>query len=120
MDKIFLRELEFESNHGVYDSEKEISQTFIISTEIYYDATNAKISDKISEAISYSEAYTVISQAVHHGPFNLLEKLSYHIAMQLKNKFKQITSIHIEVQKRPNSWNNRKYGSVGFATTITF
>lgn len=120
MDKIFLRDLEFDCCHGVNVEEKTKKQKFIVSIEIFYDAALAKTSDDIAYAINYSDIYKTIYNEMESTCFNLIEKLAHHLTQTIHNKFSEITRIDVEIKKHPNTWSTRKYGSVGFATTVTF
>ena len=104
----------------MYIEEKTGKQKFFVSLEIFYDASRAKTSDDIIYAINYSDIYATISHEITSNCFNLLEKVADHLIKSIHTKFPSITKIDIEIKKQPNTWTNRKYGSIGFATTVVF
>lgn len=116
---IFLNDLEFFGTHGVYSSEREHEQKFLVSVELLGNFLPAAQKDDIQCTADYSKIYNEIKKILEEQHVNLIESLAYRIAKQLLEKFDQISSIKIIIKKFPSSWEGRTYGNIGFQATIT-
>lgn len=80
-DIVAITGLEFMACHGVYESEKQGAQPFIIDIEVEVDTRNAGTSDSLSATISYADLATDAKAVVVEGEqVELIETLAEKIA----------------------------------------
>jgi dihydroneopterin aldolase len=118
-NSVYLEDLEFFSKHGLYESERDCVQKFLISVRIFGDFTAAMKSDSIAETIDYSAAYATVKRTVEENRFHLVERLASEISANIFREFTMVTGAEITIKKYPLSWTNKNYGSVGFAAKFT-
>ncbi|MDR1595804.1 MAG: dihydroneopterin aldolase [Puniceicoccales bacterium] len=117
-DKIFINDIEIFAKHGLLPMEKLNRQKFLVSVRAKFDASMAKVSDNISHTVDYSELLDAVVHAVENSSFNLIERLSNHIAHEVFEKFRLITCLEVIVKKFPDSMVNRKFSTIGFSSTF--
>ena len=112
--KIFtynINGLKLFGNHGLYESEKQKGQWFVINVK-YSIKYNNKINDSITSVIDYNLLCNDINNVFLSKRFNLLESLLIEIRSYLKIKYPKYT-FNIEVQKsNPNTDQDIKSISV--------
>ena len=103
--KIFtykINELKLFGNHGLYKSEKEKGQWFLISVKYSIKYDN-KINDSIKSVIDYNSLCNDINNVFISKRFNLLESLLIEIRSYLKIKYPKY-NFYIKIQKsNPNT-----------------
>jgi FolB domain-containing protein len=114
-DEIFIDDLEVLACHGIHADERVVRQRFLLSIRVSFDGTLAKISDNIAHTVNYSSLIDAITYAVKNSSFNLIERLSTHVAAIIFANFQQITSLRLSIKKFPNSMAGKSFGGVGFA-----
>ena len=87
MDIIFIEEMRAETWIGIYPREKAMSQTVEISLHIGVSTTSAGASDDIRDTVDYAVVVERLRQDLAAAHFNLLEKLTEHIATYLLENF---------------------------------
>jgi dihydroneopterin aldolase/2-amino-4-hydroxy-6-hydroxymethyldihydropteridine diphosphokinase len=118
-DKIFIDDLEVFARHGVYAEEKFTPQRFLLSICAEFDGAVAKISDEISHTIDYSKLMDTVMDAAKNSSFNLIERLSKHIADAVLAKFQAIVRLSVTVKKFPDSMASEKFSVIGFSSTFS-
>ena len=87
MDIIFSEELRAESWIGIYPREKAMAQTVEISLQIGVSTASAGASDDIRDTVDYAVVVERLRADLKASHFNLLEKLTEHIATWLLENF---------------------------------
>lgn len=87
MDIIFIEELRAETWIGIYPREKAMQQTVEISLRIGVSTASAGASDDIRDTVDYSVVVERLRRDLAGSHFNLLEKLTEHIATWLLENF---------------------------------
>ena len=87
MDIIFIEEMRAETWIGIYPREKAMPQTVEISLHIGVSTTSAGASDDIRDTVDYAVVVERLRQDLAAAHFNLLEKLTEHIATYLLENF---------------------------------
>jgi dihydroneopterin aldolase len=87
MDIIFIEELRAETWIGIYPREKAVSQTVEISLHIGVSTVSAGNSDDIRDTVDYAVVVERLRADLQASHFNLLEKLTEHIAAFLLKNF---------------------------------
>ena len=87
MDIIFIEELRAETWIGIYPREKAVPQTVEITLHIGVSTTSAGASDDIRDTVDYAVVVERLRKDLAASHFNLLEKLTEHIATWLLENF---------------------------------
>ena len=87
MDIIFIEDLRAETWIGIYPREKAIPQTVEISLRIGVSTASAGASDDIRDTVDYAVVVERLRADLAQSHFNLLEKLTEHIATWLLENF---------------------------------
>jgi dihydroneopterin aldolase len=87
MDIIFIEEMRAETWIGIYPREKAMPQTVEISLHIGVSTTSAGASDDIRDTVDYAVVVERLRKDLAGAHFNLLEKLTEHIATFLLENF---------------------------------
>ena len=87
MDIIFIDDLRVETLIGIYPREKAVPQTIEISLRIGASTASAGASDDIRDTIDYAVVAERLRAELGARHFNLLEKLTEHIATWLLENF---------------------------------
>lgn len=98
-DLIALNEMVFYAYHGVYDSEKELGQRFIINFKAELDYIQAAVTDDLEQTVNYGEVYKKIEEIFKAKKYNLLESAAYNIIKALFINFPRLKFIEIEIKK---------------------
>ena len=86
MDIIFIDDLRVSTLIGIYPREKAMPQTVEMSLQIGTSTANASASDDIGDTINYAAVVERLRAELATQHFNLLEKLTEHVAsFVLKN-----------------------------------
>ncbi|HYN95387.1 MAG TPA: dihydroneopterin aldolase [Pilimelia sp.] len=80
MDRITLAGLRVRGRHGVYDSERERGQDFVIDVVLELDLTPAARSDDVTDTVHYGELAERLAAIVAGEPVNLIETLADRLA----------------------------------------
>ena len=94
---IKLDNLKFFAFHGVNKEEIKNGQNFLLDLTISYNLTDS--SDSISSTIDYMDLYKTIKSTFMEKRFNLLESLGHKLILDIKNKYKSIYYIKINIKK---------------------
>ena len=98
MGQIRLNKMEFFAHHGCFDEEQLRGNHFLVDITMDYDMEKASKSDELNDALNYAEAYELVKQEMAIRS-NLLEHLSSRILDRLFEKFPQLDSATVYVEK---------------------
>lgn len=87
MDIIFIEELRAQTWIGIYPREKAVPQTVEITLQIGVSTASAGASDDIRDTVDYAVVVERLRKDLAASHFNLLEKLTEHIATWLLENF---------------------------------
>ena len=96
-NSIKLNNLTFFAFHGVNEHEIHEGQNFNLDLIISYYLSDS--GDNISNTIDYIDLYHIIKNTVTQKRFNLLESLGDELISDIKNKYKSIYYIKINIRK---------------------
>ena len=101
MDKLTgwvgLEKLKIHANHGVYKSEKENGNIFLLDVYVKGDLKRVASSDDIEEAINY-EIIAAVCKEEMSKPSNTLEHIGYRITNSLFNRL-PISKVKLKISK---------------------
>lgn len=78
-DTISITGLRLKGYHGVFDSEKQDGQEFVIDLDVHLDLSRAGESDDLSHTLDYSVLVDQVAKRVTGAPVDLIEKLANDI-----------------------------------------
>jgi dihydroneopterin aldolase len=83
--RVELHGLEVYGRHGVTDEERERGQVFLFDVQL--DVSDAALSDRIEEAVDYTEVAACIRDVSDGRQFALLEALAAAVADEIVGRF---------------------------------
>ncbi|MEJ2619772.1 MAG: dihydroneopterin aldolase [Candidatus Thiodiazotropha sp.] len=87
MDIVFIRDLRIETVIGIYDWEREITQTVVFDLEMGTDIKKAADSDAIEDTLDYKAVSKRLVSFVRESKFQLVETLAERCAEIVLNEF---------------------------------
>ena len=114
MDKIIIRDAQFNCNIGVSERERNIKQKIILDIEMFLDIRKTARTDNIENTVNYSEICLKIKKVLDIKKFKLIETLAENISSEIL-KDKKIKKIKLRV-KKPMAL--KKYGASFAAVEI--
>jgi len=80
VDRVALRGLKARGHHGVFPSEREEGQTFIVDLVLSLDTRPAAADDDLTKTVHYGIVAEEVVAVVEGEPVNLIETLAERIA----------------------------------------
>ena len=99
MDIIYLRDLHIKTVIGIFDWERQITQTVILDLEMGTDITAAAHTDQIAKTIDYSAIAERLVQFVSDSEFQLVETLAERCAAIIRDEF-QVPWVRLSLNKK--------------------
>lgn len=99
MDKIYIENLEFIGNHGVFPEEKFLEQKFIISIEMETSTRKAGVGDDLTYSTHYGFVSDHVEKIFFSKSFDLIEALGEAIAKEILINFPLINKVKVLVKK---------------------
>ena len=79
-DLVFIEDLRIQTVIGVFDWEREITQTISLDLQMAFDISRAARSDDIADTLDYKAVSKRLIQFVEASEFQLVEALAEHCA----------------------------------------
>lgn len=98
MDLVSVRDLSVPAVIGVYDWEREITQTLVFTVDLAADVRSAARRDDLADALDYSAVARTIAAVVGDGRFRLIETAAERVAERLLADHR-VTWLRLEVRK---------------------
>lgn len=86
-DRVFIEDLRIQTVIGVYDWEREITQTISLDLEMDFDIARAAASDDIAHTLDYKAVAKRLISFVEGSEFQLVEALADHCARIILDEF---------------------------------
>ncbi|MBC2851420.1 2-amino-4-hydroxy-6-hydroxymethyldihydropteridine diphosphokinase [Cetobacterium sp. 8H] len=99
MDKIYIKNLEFIGNHGVFPEEKFLQQKFSISLEMETSTRKAGLGDDLNYSTHYGFVSDDVERIFFSKSFDLIEALAESIAQEILTKYSLIQKVKVLVKK---------------------
>lgn len=87
MDRVFIEDLRIQTVIGIFDWEREITQTVSLDLEMAFDISRAGKSDSIDDTLDYKAVSKRLIQFVESSEFQLVEALAEHCALIVLAEF---------------------------------
>jgi len=94
---IKLEKLNFFGFHGVNKNEIENGQNFVLDIVVHYNVI--KKTDNLDDFIDYIDLYNLVKYSFEEKRFNLLEALISKILKDIKERYKTVFYIKINIRK---------------------
>ena len=98
-DKIKVTGIEAIGYHGLYDSEREIGQPFIVDVELELDLEKAGKTDDLSHSVDYNDIAVLIHNEIVGPPMKLLETMAENICEKILKAYPNVEEIKVTVHK---------------------
>lgn len=99
MDKIYIKNLEFIGNHGVFQEEKFLHQKFVISLEMETSFRKAGVNDDLEHSTHYGFVSDTVEKVFFSKSFDLIEALAESIAENVLIEYPLINAVKVIVKK---------------------
>jgi dihydroneopterin aldolase len=97
-DLVFIEDLRIQTVIGVFDWEREITQTISLDLQMAYDISRAAKSDDIVDTLNYKAVSKRMIQFVESSEFQLVEALAEHCASIVLEEF-PVTWLRLKLSK---------------------
>lgn len=98
MDLVFIEDLRIQTVIGVFDWEREITQTVSLNLEMGFDISKAAASDSIDDTLDYKSVSKRLIQFVEGSEFQLVEALAEECASIVLAEF-PVTWLRLKLSK---------------------
>lgn len=98
-DKIKVTGIEGLGYHGLYDSEREIGQPFVVDVVLKLDLEKAGQTDEIQYTVDYNDIAQLIYNEIVGPPMKLLETMAEKICQKIFAAYPSIEEIEVTVHK---------------------
>lgn len=98
-DKIKVTGIEAIGYHGLYDSEREIGQPFVVDVELEMDLEKAGKTDDLSYSIDYNDIAVLVHNEIVGPPMKLLETLAERLCEKILKAYPPVEEIKVTVHK---------------------
>ncbi len=98
--RLSIHGAEYYGYHGVRQEERSLGGRYQVDVEIVYDASQAVMSDDVSDTINYEEVlYRVREHMNGDEPYDLIETLAFDIATSIIDTFDVAQTVTVRVRK---------------------
>ena len=97
-DRVFVRGLEFEGNHGYSAAERRGTRRFRVNLELDLDLSAPARSDRLGDTVDYWKVSEIVVALGTKSTFRLLEALAGAIAAQIQELYPRV-QVAIELEK---------------------
>ena len=97
-DRISLTGISAFGRHGVYDSERQQVQRFVVDVSCTLDLSSAASTDDFARTIDYGALAQAIAADVERDPLNLIEALADRIALTCL-RYDAVQCVEVTVHK---------------------
>ena len=98
MDTVFIEDLRIQTVIGIFDWEREITQTVSLDLEMEFDITRAAETDAIEDTLDYKSVAKRLIAFVEGSEFQLVEALAEHCARIVLAEF-PVTALRLKLSK---------------------
>lgn len=97
-DRISLTGITAFGHHGVFDSERQQGQRFIVDVTCVLDLSSAASNDDLGQTIDYGALAQAVAADIERDPLNLIEALADRIALTCL-RYGAIQCVEVTVHK---------------------
>lgn len=97
--RLSIKGAQFYAYHGVKQEEKDLGGRYEVDLDLWYDATEAILSDSVAYALNYEEAMNCIEELFADESSNLIETVASNILDLVFEKFPSLAKATIRIRK---------------------
>ncbi|HJY45755.1 MAG TPA: dihydroneopterin aldolase [Propionibacteriaceae bacterium] len=97
-DRISLTGISAFGHHGVFDSERQQGQQFVVDVSCTLDLSSAASTDDLGQTIDYGALAQAVAADVERDPLNLIEALADRIALTCL-RYDAVQCVEVTVHK---------------------
>lgn len=103
---IFIEGLEVYGHHGVVPEEKVLGQRFFFDIRLTVDDCTAALTDKVEDAVDYTEVIDLVVEVATTETYSLIERLARVTAEAILRKFAvDEVWVHVVKPHPPIAWS---------------
>ncbi|MDU1878204.1 MAG: dihydroneopterin aldolase [Finegoldia magna] len=87
MDYLLVKDLEIYANHGVFQSEKELGQKFLVTLKMGYNMKKGATSNNLEDSIHYGVLSKEIYDYFRSESIDLIETVAYKLIEFIFEKY---------------------------------
>lgn len=99
MDQLHIKDLEIFAYHGLFPSEKELGQKFVISASLSYDMTKAATDLDLEASVHYGELCQQWTTWFQETTEDLIETVAYKLVERTFETYPIVQEIKLELKK---------------------
>ncbi|MDU7140281.1 MAG: 2-amino-4-hydroxy-6-hydroxymethyldihydropteridine diphosphokinase [Finegoldia magna] len=99
MDYLLVKDLEIYANHGVFQSEKELGQKFLVTLRMGYNMKKGATSNNLEDSIHYGILSKEVYDYFRSESIDLIETVAYKLVEFIFEKYKIVQEISVEIKK---------------------
>lgn len=100
LTRISINNAEYFAYHGVRPEERTLGGRYQVDIDIYYNATQAVVSDNINDTINYEEVLFLLNEYMNGSePYELIETLAHDVATATLDRFDAARQVTVRVRK---------------------
>ena len=99
MDQLQIKDLEIFAYHGLFPSEKELGQKFVISARLSYDMTRAATELDLTASVHYGELCQQWTTWFQESTEDLIETVAYKLVEHTFETYPLVQEIELELKK---------------------
>ncbi len=99
MDKIVIENLEIFAHHGVFAEETQNGQLFLVSADLFLDASHAIAQDNVELSVNYASVCYFIQKCMQENTFQLIETAAHFVARQILYTYPLLQKAIVRIDK---------------------
>ena len=99
MDQLKIKDLEIFAYHGLFPSEKELGQKFVVSAILSYDMTKAATELDLAASVHYGELCQQWKTWFQESTEDLIETVAYKLVERTFETYPLVQEIELELKK---------------------
>lgn len=97
-DYVEIRGVRAHGFHGLFESEQQAGQDFVVDVKLYLSLFEAGSKDRVELSVNYAEVAVEIEKIITGKPFLLIETLAETIATRCLG-FENVQAVRVKVHK---------------------
>ena len=97
-DRLTLAGMTFSGRHGALPEEREATQPFVVSVDLFVDAAAAAAADALAAAVDYPAVFGRVRRVVETTSHRLIETLAEAIATDVLESF-DVDEVEVRLRK---------------------
>jgi len=96
---IRIKNAVFYAYHGALSEEQSIGGKYEADVELFFDFTEAAVTDDLTKTINYQEVYKYIERKINERKYYLIETIAAKIANGLLRDYSRLNKVTVRLRK---------------------